>query len=74
MFSKLIRSEQFWLAVVDLVQIVLLSYLGVPAEIWGAINGILLVIIGALTVDDVVEKASLMLKDTLLEMRKLDKK
>ena len=74
MFSKLIRSEQFWLAVVDLVQIVLLSYLGVPAEMWGAINGILLVIIGALTVDDVVEKASLMLKDTLLEMRKLDKK
>ena len=71
MFLKIIKSEQFLIAVLDLIQILVLNYwVGLPPEIWGSINAILLVLIGAITAEQVVEKASLMLRDTLLELRK----
>jgi len=74
MFYSLIRSAEFWLAIVALLQTLLLNYFGVPQDIWQAINAILLVMIGALTADRVVEKFSRAMRDTLVELRKMEKK
>lgn len=73
MFLTLIRSAEFWLAILALVQTLVLNYLSVPADIWQAINAILLVMIGALTADRVTQSLGRTLRDTLVELRKLDK-
>ena len=78
MFQTLITSPEFYLAILALFQTILLNYLGVPADIWQGVNAILLVIIGALTADRVTTKFARMvgqsLRDTLVELRKMDKK
>ena len=71
--QKLIKSSQFWLAILDIVQIVVLTYLAVPQEIWQAINGLLLVIIGAITADQVTASLGRTLRETIVELRKLNK-
>jgi len=73
MFLTVIRSSEFWLAVLALVQTVLLNYLEVPADIWQAVNAILLVLIGALTADRISTNLGRAMKNTLIELRKIDK-
>jgi len=74
MFYSLIRSPEFYLAILALVQTILLNYLGVPADIWQAVNAILLVMIGALTADRAMTNFSRALRDTIVELRKMEKK
>lgn len=50
---ELLRNRQFWVAVLALLQTVVLNYLNVPAEIWASIDAILVVVIGAYTVEQV---------------------
>lgn len=59
----LLKNRQFWLAVVALVQTIVLNYVGVPQEIWAAIDAILAVVIAAFTVEDVAKiKAEAMMQ------------
>lgn len=51
----LLRNRQFWVAVLALLQTVVLNYLNVPAEIWASIDAILVVVIGAYTVEQVAQ-------------------
>lgn len=53
--EKLLKSRQFWTAVLALVQTIVLNYLQVPAEIWQSINAILVIVIAMFTVEDVAE-------------------
>jgi hypothetical protein len=73
MFMTVITSAEFWLAVVALLQTVLLNYLGVPQDIWQAVNAILLVLIGALTADRVSSNIVRGMRETIVELRKMDK-
>jgi hypothetical protein len=73
MFYNLIKSAEFWLAIVALAQTILLNYLGVPQDIWQGINAILLVMIGALTADRVSNNLVRGIRETMLELRKMDK-
>ena len=73
MFYTIITSAEFWLAVLALVQTILLNYLGVPADIWQGVNAILLVMIGALTVDRATTNVSRTISRTIVELRKMDK-
>jgi predicted histidine transporter YuiF (NhaC family) len=50
--SILLKSRSFWLAVVAVIQTIVLYYLQVPEAIWLSINGLIGVVIVALTVDD----------------------
>lgn len=72
MFQTLIRSAEFWLAILALVQTVLLNYLGVPQDIWQAVNAILLVMIAALTADRVSNNFVRGMKETIIELRRLN--
>ena len=74
MFMTVIRSAEFWLAVVALLQTILLNYLGVPQDIWQAVNAILLVLIGALTADRVTNNFARAMRETIIELRRMDKK
>ena len=71
MFKTLIESAEFWLAIVALAQTILLNYLGVPSDIWQAVNAILLVMIGALTADRATMNISRTISRTILELRKM---
>jgi len=53
--DKLLKSRQFWLAVLALVQTIVFNYFDIPAEIWQSINAILLIVIALFTVEDVTE-------------------
>lgn len=52
---QLLKSKQFWVAVLALLQTVVLNYLKVPAEIWASIDAILVVVIGTFTVEQVAQ-------------------
>lgn len=52
---QLLTNRQFWVAVLALLQTVVLNYLNVPAEIWASIDAILVVVIGAYTVEQVAQ-------------------
>lgn len=80
----LIRSKQFWVAVLALIQTLVLNYLHVPAEIWASIDAILVVVIGTFTVEQVAMINAESRKDiarmyseaagkTVIELRKLSK-
>ena len=73
MFMSLIKSAEFWLAIVALLQTVLLNYFGVPQDIWQAINAILLVVIGALTADRVSTNLGHSIRDSIIEIAKMRK-
>ena len=54
---SLFKSRKFWLAVVGVVQTaVFFFWPGMPEELWQAINTILLVLIGAIAVEDAANK------------------
>jgi hypothetical protein len=51
--ASLFRSRKFWLAIVGVIQSVVFFYWpDIPQELWQAINTILLVLIGAIAVED----------------------
>ena len=50
--NGLLESRKFWLAVFAVVEIVVLTYLNVPAEIWASIAALVAVLITAIAVED----------------------
>lgn len=54
----LLVSRKFWLAVVGIVQIVALDYLGVPENIWQAIAALIGVVIAGIAIEDAGEKSA----------------
>ena len=50
--ASLLVSRKFWLAVFGIVQAVVLHYLNVPDEIWQAISGLIMVLIGSIALED----------------------
>jgi hypothetical protein len=55
--ESLWRSRKFWLAVVAVVQTVVFALIpDFPHEVWGAINVILLWLIGTIAVEDAAMK------------------
>lgn len=49
----LLKSKQFWVAILALIQTLVLNYLHVPAEIWASIDAILVIVIATFTVEQV---------------------
>lgn len=55
--KSLLYSRKFWLAVLALVQTVLFNLLpNFPAEVWQAIDAVLVALIGAIAVEDAAAK------------------
>ena len=50
--NGLLRSRKFWLAVFGIVQAVVLHFLDVPEEVWQAVATLVMVLIGAIAVED----------------------
>jgi hypothetical protein len=50
--NGLLKSRKFWLAVFGVVQTVLFQFVDVPAEIWQAIDGLVIALIFAISVED----------------------
>lgn len=80
----LLKSKQFWVAVLALIQTLVLNYLNVPAEIWASIDAILVVVIGTFTVEQVAmiraqsaKEVAMMYSETLnramIQLDKLNK-
>lgn len=78
------KNKQVWLAVLAVVQSLVLHYLAVPSEIWQSIDALIVVLIGALTVEqvatiraetykDVARTYSKAARETLVELRKMEK-
>jgi hypothetical protein len=54
----LLKSRKFWLAVVGIIQIFALDYLGVPEDIWQAIAALIGVVIAGIAIEDAGEKSA----------------
>ena len=54
--KSLLYSRKFLLAVLALAQTLVLKYLHIDAEVWQGVNAVLLVLIGAIAVEDAAEK------------------
>ena len=55
----LIRSRKFWLAVFAVVQTIVFTLNpAFPDELWQSIDAIVMVLIGAITAEDVAQKSS----------------
>lgn len=55
--KALLYSRKFWLAVVALVQTILFQYVPeFPKEVWLAIDGVLVVVIATIAVEDAARK------------------
>lgn len=78
------KNRQLWLAVLAVVQAVVLHYLAVPEEIWQSIVALIVVLIGALTVEqvatikanaqkEVAQMLSAAAKETMLELKRMNK-
>lgn len=57
MLSGLLKSRKFWLAIFGVVQVAVLHYFNVPDEVWQAIAALVMVLIGAIAVEDAGAKA-----------------
>lgn len=72
----LLHSKAFWTAVLSAVGLVALKYLNFPEDIWNAILGILIVVIGVFTADDASKayaRATVAgMRDAILEFRSED--
>lgn len=68
-FQLLLHSKAFWTAVISAVGLVALKYLHVPEDIWGAVFGILVVVISVFTVEDA---GAALGRGIAREMRKID--
>lgn len=51
----LLHSKAFWTAIISAIGLVILKYVNFPEDIWNAIVGILVVVIGVFTVEDASE-------------------
>jgi hypothetical protein len=51
------KSRKFWLAVLGVAQTLVLHYLDVPKEVWGAINALLITVITGIAIEDAGAKA-----------------
>jgi hypothetical protein len=56
MLNGLLQSRKFWLAVFGVVQAIVLHYLAVPQEIWMSIEGLVMVLIAGIAIEDAAEK------------------
>ena len=54
--SLLLKNKSFWVAFLALAQTLVLRYLNVPDDVWLSIDGLLVVIIGIFTADDIGSK------------------
>ena len=52
----LLRSRKFWLAVFGVVQAIVATYFELPPELWQTITVLVMVLIGAIAVEDGAEK------------------
>ena len=53
----LLRSRKFWLAVVGVIQTVVFNVIpDFPAEVWHAVNTLLLAVIAGIAIEDAAEK------------------
>lgn len=65
----LLTSRKFLLAVLAVVQTVVLHYVNVPQDIWLAIDGLLVTVIGTIALEDAAEKLrSVRVDGSLLEV------
>jgi hypothetical protein len=55
--QSLLKSRKFWLAVFAVVQTLISHYLMIPADIWQAIDALVVVLIGTIAVEDAAAKA-----------------
>ena len=55
---SLLKSRKFWLAVVGVVQVLVLDYLGVPEDIWQAIAALIGVVIAGIAIEDAGAKSA----------------
>lgn len=60
--KSLLYSRAFMLALLDLVQILVLNYLGLPDDIWKAIHALLMVVIAKMAIEDGAAKLGLSYK------------
>ena len=56
--ASLLKSRKFWLAIVGIVQILALDYLGVPENIWQAIAALIGVVIAGIAIEDAGAKSA----------------
>jgi len=56
--ASLLKSRKFWLAVVGVLEVVVLDYLGVPANIWQAIAALIGVVITGIAIEDAGAKSA----------------
>ena len=55
--KSLFQSRKFYIALFALIQSVVLHYFQVPEEIWQGINGLAMVLIAGIAIEDAGEKA-----------------
>ena len=68
--QALLTNKTLWLAVLALVQTIVLKYLGLPQDLWIAIDAILLVVIGSLTVESAAKAIVAELRASRLGLKK----
>lgn len=56
MIKSLLRSRKVLLGALGVVQTIVLHYLGLPPEVWAAIDALLVAIIGGIAYEDGKEK------------------
>ena len=55
--EALMRSRKFWLAMLALAQTILFQFVpDFPAEVWQAIDGVLIVLIATIAIEDAAVK------------------
>lgn len=54
--KALFRSRKFLIALFGVVQTMVNHYFDVPAEVWASIDGLLVVLIGAIAHEDAAQK------------------
>ena len=56
--KSLLKSRKFWLAVFGVVQSLLFHFVEIPEEIWLSIDGLVMVLITSIAVEDAAAKAN----------------
>lgn len=67
-FNILLHSPAFWTAILSAVGLVLLEYLGFPEDLWNAVLGVLIVVVGVFTAN---EAAVAQARATVIGMREM---
>ena len=73
LWEKVLRNKSLWLAILALLQTLALNYWGIDKEVWLAIDGILVVLIGSLAVEEGARSIRIALNDAVIQLRKLNK-